>query len=175
MSEPPAIPSNCVQIEVHVTELKQLFNAMDPSPFRERDLDPNAEQFIIGWARQKVVLTCPQSLYQVPMTDELLDREQFQTLKEARVLVEDCHESIGCFFFARRRSPSLRSLRSLRLDHHEDHHPDKTFLGLSKLVRIAGYFARSVQNQVMKVNVMHGVFQTNPDVRREFLLRLDRR
>jgi hypothetical protein len=47
-----SIPSNCVQIEVHVTELKQLFNAIDPSPFRKRDLDPAAEQFIVGWARE---------------------------------------------------------------------------------------------------------------------------
>src|SRR3954467_6165461 len=47
-----AIPSNAVQIEVHVAELKQLFNAMDPSPFRERDLDPNAEEFIVAWARE---------------------------------------------------------------------------------------------------------------------------
>jgi hypothetical protein len=38
-------------IEVRVTELRQLFNAMDPSPFRERDLDPRAEAFIVGWAR----------------------------------------------------------------------------------------------------------------------------
>ena len=45
------IPSNCELIEVHVGELKQLFNAMDPSPFRERDLDPNAEEFIVSWAR----------------------------------------------------------------------------------------------------------------------------
>jgi hypothetical protein len=38
-------------IEVRVAELRQLFNAIDPSPFRERDLDPNAEQFIVDWAR----------------------------------------------------------------------------------------------------------------------------
>ncbi|MGH9323263.1 MAG: hypothetical protein ACRD3V_25695, partial [Vicinamibacteria bacterium] len=38
-------------IEVRVAELKQLFNAIDPSPFHERDLDPNAEEFIVGWAR----------------------------------------------------------------------------------------------------------------------------
>jgi hypothetical protein len=44
-------PSNGELIEVHVGELKQLFNAMDPSPFRERDLDPNAEEFIVSWAR----------------------------------------------------------------------------------------------------------------------------
>jgi hypothetical protein len=35
------LPANCELIEVHVSELKQLFNAIDPSPFRERDLDPN--------------------------------------------------------------------------------------------------------------------------------------
>jgi len=47
-----AIPTDCQLIEVRVAELKQLFNAMDPSPFREKDLDPNAEQFIVGWARE---------------------------------------------------------------------------------------------------------------------------
>src|SRR5262245_55449780 len=46
-----AIPRDCEVIRVHVGELKQLFNAIDPSPFRERDLDPNAEAFIVGWAR----------------------------------------------------------------------------------------------------------------------------
>lgn len=44
------IPSKCAVIEVHVAELKQLFNAIDPSPFRQRDLDPDAEDFIVGWA-----------------------------------------------------------------------------------------------------------------------------
>lgn len=46
------IPPHCRRIEVHVSELRQLFNAMDPSPFRERDLDPAAEEFIVGWARE---------------------------------------------------------------------------------------------------------------------------
>jgi hypothetical protein len=46
------IPAQCVLIEVHVGELKQLFNSIDPSPFRERDLDPNTEEFIVGWARE---------------------------------------------------------------------------------------------------------------------------
>ena len=47
-----AIPPDCVRIEVHVAELTQLFNAIDPSPFRERDLDPSAEEFIVGWAKE---------------------------------------------------------------------------------------------------------------------------
>ena len=45
------IPSKCSVIEVHVGELKQLFDAIDPSPFRDRDLDPKAAEFIIGWAK----------------------------------------------------------------------------------------------------------------------------
>ena len=31
-------------------ELRQLFNAIDPSPFHQRDLDPKAEELILGWA-----------------------------------------------------------------------------------------------------------------------------
>src|SRR5262250_3099226 len=46
-----AIPPKCAVIEVHVGELKQLFDAIDPSPFRDRDLDPKAEDFIVGWAK----------------------------------------------------------------------------------------------------------------------------
>jgi GTP cyclohydrolase IA len=94
--------------------------------------------------------------------------------------------------------------------------PDKLILGLSKLSRIAGYFARRLQNQertahsialfienlvdpwgvavliegkhmcamargvrdassVMKVNVMHGTFQTDQNLRDELLMRLSRR
>ncbi len=45
-----AIPPGCHLIEVRVAELRQLFNAIDPSPFRERDLDPRAEQFIVEWS-----------------------------------------------------------------------------------------------------------------------------
>lgn len=45
-------PTEHGQIEVHVDELKQLFNSMDPTPFRQRDLDPRAEEFIAGWASE---------------------------------------------------------------------------------------------------------------------------
>ena len=40
-------------LNIHLKQLDQLFNAMDPAPFRERDLDPNAEEFIVGWAREQ--------------------------------------------------------------------------------------------------------------------------
>ncbi len=40
------------RIEVRLRELAQLFNLMDPSPFIDRDLDADAEEFIVGWARE---------------------------------------------------------------------------------------------------------------------------
>ncbi len=39
-------------IEVHVSDLKELFNSFDPTPFHKRDLDPEAEEFITSWARE---------------------------------------------------------------------------------------------------------------------------
>lgn len=42
-------------IELKITDLHQLFNSMDPSPFHERDLDHDAEEFIVSWARE-----CPK-------------------------------------------------------------------------------------------------------------------
>ena len=45
------LPAGCRIIEVRVNELRQLLNAIDPSPFHERDLDPRAEEFIVGWSK----------------------------------------------------------------------------------------------------------------------------
>jgi hypothetical protein len=45
------IPPACEVIEVHVADMRQLFNSIDPSPFRQRDLDADAEEFIVTWAR----------------------------------------------------------------------------------------------------------------------------
>jgi len=45
-----SVPPVCRIIEVRVAELRQLFNAIDPSPFNQRDLDPKAEEFIVGWS-----------------------------------------------------------------------------------------------------------------------------
>jgi hypothetical protein len=45
-------PPDCSLIEVRVSDLNQLFNSFDPTPFQGRDLDPQAEEFIVGWARE---------------------------------------------------------------------------------------------------------------------------
>jgi hypothetical protein len=39
-------------ILLRLRELAQLFNSMDPSPFVDRDLDADAEEFIMSWARE---------------------------------------------------------------------------------------------------------------------------
>jgi hypothetical protein len=48
------------KIEVNLSRLAQLFNSLDPSPFHERDLDKDAEDYIIGSAEE--------ISYQRPMT-----------------------------------------------------------------------------------------------------------
>jgi len=40
------------RIEVFVNRIEQLFNSMDPSPFQEKDLDHDAEEFIVSWAKE---------------------------------------------------------------------------------------------------------------------------
>jgi len=45
-------PPGCAVLEMHLAEARQLFLAIDAAPFRERDLDPRAEEFIVGWAQE---------------------------------------------------------------------------------------------------------------------------
>jgi len=47
----PATP-NEAKIEISLNRLSQLFNSLDPSPFHERDLDQDAEEYIIGSAEE---------------------------------------------------------------------------------------------------------------------------
>lgn len=46
-------PAGAATLELQLGEVRQLFNTMDPAPFDERDLDPNAEAFIVEWARER--------------------------------------------------------------------------------------------------------------------------
>ncbi|MBL8779755.1 MAG: hypothetical protein JNL06_02320 [Alphaproteobacteria bacterium] len=55
-------------IELNVREIAQLFETFDPYPFLQRDLDKDAEEFIVGWARElprdhelKIVVHVPRS------------------------------------------------------------------------------------------------------------------
>lgn len=39
-------------IEVNLQDIEQFFNTMDPSPFHQKDLDDDLEEFIVSWARE---------------------------------------------------------------------------------------------------------------------------
>lgn len=39
-------------IQLRLKDISQLFNSLDPSPFTEQDLDHDAEEFIVSWARE---------------------------------------------------------------------------------------------------------------------------
>src|SRR5215831_7549354 len=94
------LPPKCAVIEVHVAELKQLFNSIDPSPFRNKDLDPKAEEFIVGWAKE-MPSDAPLGL----VVD--LDRPAGMP-DEATVLRDAIHE-----FFLQRAQAFRRRLREL--------------------------------------------------------------
>src|ERR1700746_553341 len=94
------IPPKCSVIEVHVSELRQLFNAIDPSPFRDKGLDPKAEEFIVGWAKD-----LPRDATLALVID--LDREAGLP-DEAAVLRDAIHE-----FFNQRAQAYRRRLREL--------------------------------------------------------------
>lgn len=64
-------------IEVQVDRVAQLFHTLDPFPYRERDLDADAEEFIVSWARElprdkpvRIVIHLPKEELQTDMAKE---------------------------------------------------------------------------------------------------------
>lgn len=68
-------------LRLTIGELRQIFNAMDPAPFRERDLDRNAEAYILDWANE-VDARAPLAL-DVTLTREAASPEAGATLRDA--------------------------------------------------------------------------------------------
>jgi hypothetical protein len=65
-------------IEIRIEEIAQLFHSLDPFPFREKDLDRDAEEFIVGWARElpadrpfRIVVHLPETQASTPAAHEL--------------------------------------------------------------------------------------------------------
>ena len=48
----PVAPDGRRRIEVTLRNISALFNSLDPSPFRDKDLDAEAEAFIVSWAQE---------------------------------------------------------------------------------------------------------------------------
>jgi len=65
-------------IEIGLKSISQLFNSLDPSPFHQKDLDADAEDYIVGAAREipphaplKLVLFLPPDHFEQPGTADL--------------------------------------------------------------------------------------------------------
>jgi hypothetical protein len=94
------LPPRCELIEVHVPALHQLFNSIDPSPVKDRDLSDNVEKFIASWARD-TPRTMPLAL--VVYVDEP------SGMDETPAVLRDAVPT----FFSRRALDARRRLRQL--------------------------------------------------------------
>jgi hypothetical protein len=140
-----ALPERCQVIEVRVSELRQLFNAIDPSPFHQRDLDPRAEEFIVGWSRE---LRADQPLALVVRLERAAGRSD-----EADTLREAVHE-----FFAQRAAVTRRSLRELFRRGRISLAIGLAFLGLATVLgdALATYVSSSRWSDVLRESFMIG-------------------
>lgn len=87
-------------IEVRVPELRRLFNAIDPSPFHERELDPAAEEFIVDWAGE-----APRSR---PLALRVHVDRRDEGFGDSDAVAEAIRQ-----FFGRREATTRRRLREL--------------------------------------------------------------
>ena len=84
-------------IEIRLGAVQQLFNSFDPSPFHEKDLDADAEDYIVGAVRE-LPLKTPLKLGLLPAGDEL-----------AAPAIATLAESIHHYFDYRREGGGPRS------------------------------------------------------------------
>jgi len=94
------VTADCGVIEVHLRDLSQLFDSLDPSPFHEKDLDKNAEEYIVESTKELATKAqCALVLY--------IDQPAGH-LDEARDVEDAIH-----VHFARRSRFLQRQLRQL--------------------------------------------------------------
>jgi len=86
-------------IELRVDDIAQLFHTLDPFPFRERSLDREAEEYIVGWARElaadqliKIAIHFPDTEAQTKIARELSEAFSRYFSDRAGVLQRDLNE-----------------------------------------------------------------------------------
>jgi len=90
-------------IEIRLRELRQLFNHLDPAPFREQDLDPAAEAYIEDAVREIGTGRPARLVIHVPPGEH--DGEEARSLPEA----------VAHYFLYRGRQTRVELHRLLRL------------------------------------------------------------
>jgi hypothetical protein len=86
-------------IELRVDNVAQLFHTLDPFPFRDRDLDGEVEEFIVGWARElatdraiTIVLHLPEASAQTKAARELGEAFQGYFVHRADAVQRELNE-----------------------------------------------------------------------------------
>jgi hypothetical protein len=90
------------RIELSLRDVTQLFNSMDPSPFHEKDLDHDAEEFIVSWA---------QEFHRHEPVELIVYLQQFPAGKEPRKLVE---QAVHHYFSYRARLNQMEFKRLMK-------------------------------------------------------------
>jgi hypothetical protein len=105
-------------IEVRVDQIAQLFHTLDPFPFRDKDLDREAEEYIVGWARElptkvpfKIIVHFPDDESQTKAAGELSGAFGRYFAGRAAVIHGDLNE----LFRIGRRSLAIGVPRQLRM------------------------------------------------------------
>ena len=88
------------ELDIRIGRVDQLFQTFDPSPFRDRDLDPVATQYIVDWARERH--------RKVPIAL----RVHVQARRPERETVEHVRDAVSTYF-AHRAAAAERELRQL--------------------------------------------------------------
>jgi hypothetical protein len=90
-------------IELKLRELRQIFHHLDPAPFREKDLDPAAEQYIVEASREIGINRAAKLVVHVPGAEA--------TSEDARSLPE----AVAHYFEYRAHQARLELRTLLRL------------------------------------------------------------
>jgi hypothetical protein len=90
-------------LDLRISSQRQMFNSMDPAPFRERDLDPEVSLYIREWA-EELSPTAPLGI-RITLTGEPMTSTDKQALRDA------LHDN-----FARSAAGHRRRLKTLFRD-----------------------------------------------------------
>jgi hypothetical protein len=124
--------SNKVTLELSIADPMQMFNSMDPAPFRERDLDAEVVSYVIDWAHEaplSATLSMVVNLHRKPSTTD-----------ETGILRDAVHES-----FRRRALSSRRRLKKLFRDGRVSLFIGLTFLAAA--IFISDYLGGLISNE----------------------------
>jgi hypothetical protein len=130
-------------LDLHIASQRQLFNSMDPAPFRERDLDPAVALYIREWA-EELSLDAPLGI-RVTLTEAPVAGTDETALREA------LHDN-----FARSAAEQRRNLKNLFRDGRISLGIGIGFLAVAILIAeavasrmAAGPYAKLVQESVV--------------------------